>query len=274
MPRYLPIQIINATLIQRNIEILSDYTGVRNIASFKCLLHNCGYVWQALAHSVMHNDAGCPNCMAHRRAQEKSPIILCNQCNRNPIKSGCKRCAQCIEQQKQQTKQRIEEGKCVMCGNLRDNLEHKHYYCTKCLEERREYDGAGRKRRGNERKANGLCIRCGKHSPLNETTLCENCWWSSKRNKGVTATIAQLKELWNKQDGKCAITGLPLVIGSTSAIDHIIPKSKGGSTTIENLQWTMVWANNMKHDNSLDELIEHCRIIIDFHISKNCKKAA
>lgn len=60
-------------------------------------------------------------------------------------------------------------------------------------------------------------------------------------------------QLWQRQDGKCAITGNeiePRFIydGNTTHVDHIKPHSKGGETTLENAQLVFKSANLEKSD--------------------------
>ena len=47
----------------------------------------------------------------------------------------------------------------------------------------------------------------------------------------------ELRELLEKQDFICPLTGRELVPGENASLDHIIPKSRGGPNKIGNLQW-------------------------------------
>lgn len=65
------------------------------------------------------------------------------------------------------------------------------------------------------------------------------------------ATRKELRALWERQGGRCALTGLP--IRGTPHLDHITPVSKNGGHTIDNLQWTCAEANRAKGTLSVEE---------------------
>jgi len=75
----------------------------------------------------------------------------------------------------------------------------------------------------------------------------------------VSARWVELRDLWVKQEGKCAYTKLPLMLGVNTAVDHIRPRSKGGVDDILNLCWTSDFFNNLKSDYTLEELAEQFR---------------
>jgi 5-methylcytosine-specific restriction endonuclease McrA len=67
--------------------------------------------------------------------------------------------------------------------------------------------------------------------------------WKRRGHGRVTAT--QLRELWFNQKGLCALTGVPLT-QRCCHLDHIIPISRGGGNTIDNVRWTNPIANLIK----------------------------
>lgn len=75
----------------------------------------------------------------------------------------------------------------------------------------------------------------------------------SKKGEQI-ANRRDLFSLWVKQKGRCALTGLPIV--GRAELDHKTPVSKGGSHTIDNLQWTDRKANGAKRDGSDSEFQE------------------
>lgn len=63
---------------------------------------------------------------------------------------------------------------------------------------------------------------------------------------------------------QCYITGLPIDISKprTYHFDHIIPTSKGGQTTLDNLGICTKQANLAKGDMTPDEFINFCKLVI------------
>lgn len=76
----------------------------------------------------------------------------------------------------------------------------------------------------------------------------------------------QLSLLFDKQKGLCALTGLPLVLGSGDcSIDHILPKSKYPELKhdINNLRFVHLWANIAKRNLTDDEFVAMCRLVVE-----------
>lgn len=67
-----------------------------------------------------------------------------------------------------------------------------------------------------------------------------------------SASRAQLRALWDAQGGRCGLTGIPLAL-EEAELDHIIPASKGGSHTIDNLRWVHRVTNRAKWDRTDEE---------------------
>jgi hypothetical protein len=79
-------------------------------------------------------------------------------------------------------------------------------------------------------------------------------------------SLDYLKELWNKQNGKCALTGINMdhtilegKIKTNGSIDKINP-SLGYSK--DNIQFVCNIINIMKSDMSIEQLINFCKLII------------
>lgn len=75
------------------------------------------------------------------------------------------------------------------------------------------------------------------------------------KNRQESFPTGALVALWNKQNGCCAITGIPLIPGSTATIDHILPVSKGGTNEISNLRFVHYAVNLFKKDSTDAELV-------------------
>lgn len=183
----------------------------------------------------------------------------------------------------------IYTGKTRSCGCLRTSedthskYQHKKdgkYLCTRC----KEYKEAssffkyvsGKFGTYYMYKRDGLreeCKECAKkrkqiefknRSPRdNIGTLVTGAKTRAKRS-GIQCTITKnsMLEMYDKQNGKCAITGIPFEINLTEgknskapSIDRIDP-NKG--YTIDNVQLVCSHVNMMKSNLSMDELYEFC----------------
>ena len=92
-----------------------------------------------------------------------------------------------------------------------------------------------------------------------------------KRNLDFDLTLAEAWEVFNKQNGKCALSGLEIILernlekkGQTASLDRI-DSSKGYSK--DNIQWVHVDVNKLKNNLSEDRLFLLCQLIVN-----NCCK--
>ena len=80
-----------------------------------------------------------------------------------------------------------------------------------------------------------------------------------------SVTIKELWDLYQKQNGKCALTGLPIdfsfrtVSASTASLDRI---DSAGSYSLGNLQWVHKDINLMKMDLPIERFVELCRLVV------------
>jgi hypothetical protein len=94
---------------------------------------------------------------------------------------------------------------------------------------------------------------------------------ASRRGKDFSITIDYLQKLWEKQDGKCYLSGVPIftVTGkryhrqtaSLDRIDSSIGYVEG------NVQWVHKLVNIMKHTMSDLDFIDWCETIVNYHKS-------
>lgn len=96
-----------------------------------------------------------------------------------------------------------------------------------------------------------------------------------KQNTDFNITIDYLKYLWNKQDGKCALSGIDMTyifnsgrISTNISIDRIIP-SKG--YTMGNIQLVCMACNQIKSDLTEEEMYNFCKKIVEIYENKNNK---
>jgi len=86
-----------------------------------------------------------------------------------------------------------------------------------------------------------------------------------KSRTGVSLPPICLWALWKCQQGLCALSGLPLNGRGrkTVALDHILPISRGGTTAIDNLQWTTYEANAAKQGLTAERFVGLCRAVVE-----------
>lgn len=93
-----------------------------------------------------------------------------------------------------------------------------------------------------------------------------------RRTLGWPISEDDLKALWDAQGGLCGLTGQPMDI-ATADIDHIVPRSRGGSNDLSNLRWTTRAANQAKGDMLDEELVALCAQVAE-HIGRMIMEAA
>lgn len=72
----------------------------------------------------------------------------------------------------------------------------------------------------------------------------------------------------------CYLTGnkIDLADSKSYSFDHIIPISKGGLNTLENLELITVDINKMKHNLSLEDFLNNCKKILEYNGYQVLKK--
>jgi len=85
------------------------------------------------------------------------------------------------------------------------------------------------------------------------------------RNLELDISIEQVWNLFLKQDGKCALTGLPLIFGTkrtafdrTASLDR---KDSSKGYTLDNVQWVHKQINEMKMAQSQEEFVRFCILV-------------
>lgn len=82
-------------------------------------------------------------------------------------------------------------------------------------------------------------------------------WGRAMKLRGADrATFRDLATIWKQQRGLCALTGERL--DRSAEVDHIVPKSRGGSDRRENLRWIGRRVNFAKRDLTDDEFLALC----------------
>ena len=162
---------------------------------------------------------------------------------------------------KNKTKEKGYELCCKKCSKQRLS---QYKPKNKSEQEKKEYNNY----RNDWRKQQfqkGLCKVCNEPHLPNQKTCYKHYLSEMARNHlGSTKYWKDLDELFKKQDGKCAISGIPLQIGVNASIDHIKPLSKHPETKnqLTNLQWVESNINRMKLGMEFEDFINLISIIL------------
>lgn len=91
----------------------------------------------------------------------------------------------------------------------------------------------------------------------------------SNGKKGDYKLMFTIEDVINKLGDKpsCYLTGDPIDISKTRSyhFDHIVPRAKGGTNTIDNLGVCTKEANLAKNELTEDQLVELCKKILIHH---------
>lgn len=82
-----------------------------------------------------------------------------------------------------------------------------------------------------------------------------------RNNVSKKITAEWLKKQLTAQDGKCGLSGRPIDL-LTCEVDHILPRTRGGSDDLENLRLVCTRANEAKGNMTDEEFLALCREII------------
>jgi hypothetical protein len=143
----------------------------------------------------------------------------------------------------------VRQGLCCRCG---ENPLCSKRLCEKCLTTQQQ----NRLKLAGARNQLGLCGKCGK-AKNNQTQVCEKCILrrTAQLRLGNPSRWQELQELLEKQNCSCPYTGIKLKLGENASLDHVVPKSRGGTNDLSNLEWVHVWVNLMKNNTSKSEFV-------------------
>lgn len=171
----------------------------------------------------------------------------CSNCKRaaSPRRS---RCAVCIGSGAR-SKRRL--GVCRQCGSKSEANR-----CQECLQKtRNEY---------RSRVTNGQCVYC--KEPSTAGAFCFTHWLknigSPYKLRKSNGGLLMIRSLWEEQKGLCKVTGEVLIPGHNASLDHIIPTSKGGLSTRDNLRWVLLEINRAKSNMTHQQFVEMCRKVV------------
>lgn len=196
---------------------------------------------------------------SREKREALSAAGLCQMCARPS--EGATRCAVCAARRsgvrKQARAAKTMGGKCTLCGGDRDEEGKKR--CRSC----RQRTGSNERERKEQYRRENRCTRCGESAVGNGCAQCQTCYLkqTASRHLGSWHAWEVLLGIFLRQSRLCAYTEWPLVLGVNTELDHRVPKTRGGDNHPDNLQWTHITANRMKHAMTDDEFILIMRAI-------------
>jgi hypothetical protein len=203
----------------------------------------------------------CRKCLdnSKKRAAERYKRIklerMCKSCPNKVLDTKGVYCASCRQKRKDTWSERKRKGLCITCGK---NQKRNGLKCECC------YVGCQNNIKENrrERLEKGLCAFCDNPRINNRLCLKHFLKFTSKTHLKSTKRYKELHELFVNQGGICPYTKIKLTLGKDASVDHIIPKSRGGSLEdVSNLQWVYCNVNFMKSDMLEQEFLDLVKLI-------------
>ncbi len=172
---------------------------------------------------------------------------LCTQGCGRPLhtKWRCVECAQKLRKKsRDKQKKHLEKG---LCTNGCGRPLHTKWYCVECTQKQRRY--AKDRNRSLEGWAKMISA-------------------SQKSKRGTALSPETIMSAWLKQGGKCALLGVPLVLGETASVDHIVAHSKGGASDDANIRIVHKAVNTAKSAMTDSEFAALVRKLIPWAVAQ------
>lgn len=183
-------------------------------------------------------------------------MIGCSRCKSSELhtKTLCFSCSEMIRlrNKKKRDYARVN-GICTSC--FKRPFEENRTRCGKCLKANLRYI--------NRKMKEGFCS-CGTKTLDGNKYKCEKCWYKTVAYNTLNdrSRWEEIKGLMESQGYICAITGDTLIPGVNASLDHKMPKSRGGTHEISNIEWILTEANYFKYTRTKKELLELCKKIL------------
>jgi len=98
---------------------------------------------------------------------------------------------------------------------------------------------------------------------------------AKERSLEFTVTAQELWDLFNKQNGKCALSGVDITLTTVINSQHNLDRAKmtasldridnSKSYTIDNVQWIHKVLNHMRRQYSIDEYVKWCKLVAEYN---------
>lgn len=157
-----------------------------------------------------------------------------------------------------------------------ENKDGLYGKCRNCLKERERVLGKQnwsirriqQDVRVQEKRKNNICLHCKNKRLPNSKNYCEKHLLMAKSNEHFNDSKywKDLKTKLENQNYECYYSGVKLILGVNTSLDHKIPRSsnKPEAFGIDNIVWADKFINIMKNKLTDKEFLETCKTIIEY----------
>ncbi len=188
-------------------------------------------------------------CRSCYHQQYDPPLIICAKCAQRRPHHAKRLCHACYLQQWEQP-----VNICANCGKLKPYKGHN--LCIDCYMGLYQYPII-------------VCSGCGKNAQHKGYGLCRSCYQHYYRTLGCVR-VARYRArkrslpdtLTEEQTRRLLIIGQQMYPGEKLHLDHIVPVSKNGGTTLANIHAIPASLNAYKHDKLPEEIYQQAELEI------------
>ena len=200
--------------------------------------------------------------------QQRIEKGLCKDCGVARGDTGTRvNCRDCADKKsmastrlKQQARAKFAEGRCRSCGA--DVIGTGYKACQKCRDNSARYQKRHAGLNKQAKLSAGICLECSQQIYPGAKRCWKHIMDNSLRKFGIP--MAEWQSFWLKlesQNFRCFYTGVELRPEDNLSLDHLTPRSKGGSNDLSNCVWCDRNINAFKNDLTLEEFVSRCKTI-------------
>jgi hypothetical protein len=193
---------------------------------------------------------------------------LCKDCGSERGNLGTKvNCRACADKRARASTSRkllerasYSEEQCSNCGDVLSTFTHRT--CERCRQWRNHYHKQNSGKARLRKLSTQTCLECSSPAYAPAKRCPKHIIGNSIRKYNIP--LEQWDLYWQKlqeQKFECYYTGILLVPEKNLSLDHLLPRSKGGSNEIDNCVWCDRNINAFKNDLTDEEFIRRCKII-------------
>ena len=169
-------------------------------------------------------------------------------------------------------------GQLSVVEDVLDDKRHWWYIC--------ECECGNRQRFRGHQLVRGLVVKCGDCRRFGKESALwkghgevSRTYWNAIRKGAATRnipfeiSIEYVWDLYKKQRGRCALSGVPIPMAKTRR-DHVVAsldrKNSSRGYTSDNVQWVHKTINRMKLDAPMSEFVKWCSLVAESQQGASC----